>query len=56
MVLLMFLLPFWVLNISVALLSMEGQRALVFNQKYLNLCLEDKWRSYRFLNYMRVSN
>ncbi len=30
------------------LLSMEGQRALRFNQKYLNLCSEDEWRSYGF--------
>ncbi len=31
-------LPFWTLNISVALLSMEGQKALGFHQKYINLC------------------
>ncbi len=35
-------------NISVALLSMEGQRALGFHQKYLNFCSEDEWRSYGF--------
>ncbi len=35
-------------NISVVLLSMEGQRALRFHQKYLNLCSEDEQRSYRF--------
>ncbi len=30
------------------LLSMEGQRALGFHQKYLNLCSEDERRSYGF--------
>ncbi len=35
-------------NISVALLYMEGQRALGFHQKYLNLCFEDEQRSYGF--------
>ncbi len=37
-------------NISVALLSMEGLRALRFHQKYLNLliCSEDDRRSYGF--------
>ncbi len=35
-------------NISVALLSMEGQKALGFHQKYLNLCYEDIRRSYGF--------
>ncbi len=35
-------------NISVVLLSMQGQTALRFHQKYLNLCFEDEWRSYRF--------
>ncbi len=35
-------------NISVVLLSMQGQRALRFNQKYLNLCSEDERRSYGF--------
>ncbi len=34
-------LPFWALNVSVALLSMQGQKALGFHQKYLNLCSED---------------
>ncbi len=33
---------------SVALLSMESQKALGFNQKYLNLGSEDEQRSYRF--------
>ncbi len=36
------LLPFWVLNESVALLSMQGQKALGFHQKYLNLCSKDE--------------
>ncbi len=44
----MFLLPFWALNVSVALLSIQGQKALGFHQKYLNLCSEDEQRSYRF--------
>ncbi len=35
-VLTMSLLPFWALNVSVVLLSMQGQKALRFNQKYLN--------------------
>ncbi len=35
-------------DISVALLSMQGQRALRFNQKHLNLCSEDEQRSYGF--------
>ncbi len=35
-------------NISVVLLSMEGQIALRFNQKYLNLCSEDERSSYGF--------
>ncbi len=47
-ILMMSLLPFWALNISVALLSMQGQKALGFHQKYLNLCSEDEWRSYGF--------
>ncbi len=25
------------------MLSMEGQKALGFHQKYLNLCSEDEW-------------
>ncbi len=44
----MSLLPFWALNVSVALLSMQGQRALGFHQKYLNLCFEDEWSSNMF--------
>ncbi len=35
-------------NIAVALLFMEGQRALRFYQNYLNLCSEDERRSYGF--------
>ncbi len=35
-------------NITDVLLSMEGQRALGFHQKYLNLCSEDERRSYGF--------
>ena len=33
---------------SVALLSMEGQKALIFHQKVLNLCSEDEPKSYGF--------
>jgi len=29
-------------NITVALLSIKGQRALTFHQKYLNFCFEDE--------------
>ncbi len=47
-ILMMSLLPFWALNMSVALLSMQGQKALGFHQKYLNLCSEDEWKPYRF--------
>ncbi len=36
------------LNVSVVLLSMQGQKALGFHQKYLHLCSEDERRSYRF--------
>ncbi len=32
----------------VVLLSMEGQKALGFHLKYLNLCSEDEQRSYGF--------
>ncbi len=38
----MFLLPFWALKVAAALLSMQGQKALRFHQKYLNLCVEDE--------------
>ncbi len=32
----MWLLDFWALNMVVAFLSMQGQKALGFHQKYLN--------------------
>ncbi len=44
----MSLLPFWPLNMVVPLLYMQGQKALRFHQKYLNLCSKDERRSYRF--------
>ncbi len=46
-ILTMSLIPFWALNVSVALRSMQGLKALIVHQKYLNLCSEDK-RSYGF--------
>ncbi len=36
------------LNVVVALLSMQGQKALGFHLKYVNLCFEDEWRSSGF--------
>ncbi len=42
------LIPFWVLNVVVALLSMQGQKALGFHQKYLHLFSEDEWGFYGF--------
>ncbi len=39
--------PFWSLEMSV-LLSMQCRKALVFHQKYLNLCSEDEQRSHGF--------
>ncbi len=42
----MSVLPFWALNVVVALLSMEGQKAIEFHQKYLNLCSKGKRKSY----------
>ncbi len=42
------LIPFWALNVSVVLLSMQGQKALGFHQKYLILCSEDERSSYGF--------
>ncbi len=33
----MSLIPFWALNVSVPLLSVEAQKVFRFNQKYLNL-------------------
>ncbi len=44
----MSLLCFWTLIVLITLLSMEGQKALKFHQKYLNLCSEDEQRFYRF--------
>ncbi len=41
-------LRLWALIVLVSLLSIEGQRALRFHQKYLNLCSEDEQRSYGF--------
>ncbi len=41
-------LPFWTLNVVVPLQSMQGQKALAFHQKYLNLCSGDERRSYGF--------
>ncbi len=35
-------------NITVALLSMQGQKALRFDQKYIIYIYEDEWRSYGF--------
>ncbi len=52
----MSLLPFWALNSVVALLSIEGQKALGFHQTYLNLCSEDELKVLRVWNDMRVSN
>ncbi len=42
------LLHFWALNVVVVLLSMQGQRALGFHQKYLNLCSKHEQKSYGF--------
>ncbi len=42
----MSVLPF--LTVVVTLLYMEGQEALGFHQKYLNLCSKDEGKSYRF--------
>ncbi len=42
------LLHLYALIVVVPLLSMEGQRALGFHQKYLNLCFEHEQRSYGF--------
>ncbi len=47
-ILTMYLLPFWALNVSVALLYMQGQKAPGFHQKCLNLCSKDERSSYRF--------
>ncbi len=44
----MSLLSFWALNVSVTLLSKQGQKPLGVHQKFLNLCSEDERRSYGF--------
>ncbi len=44
----MFLLPFWALKVAAVLLPMQGQKALIFHQKYLNLSVEDERRSCAF--------
>ncbi len=41
-------LPFGALNMVVALLSMQDQKPLGFQQKYLNLYSEYEQRSYGF--------
>ncbi len=46
-ILTMSLLTFWALNVFVTLLSMQGQKALWFYQKCLNLC-SDFWLNYPF--------
>ncbi len=40
----MSLLPIWALKVVVVLLSMQGQKALGFHQKYLHLSSEDEKR------------
>ncbi len=40
--------PFWALKVSVVLLSMQGQKALGFHKKYINLHTEDEQGSYGF--------
>ncbi len=48
---------FWALNTVVTLLSIQGQKALRFHQKYLNLCSKEEWRSHRFgTTWWRVIN
>ncbi len=49
------LLHFCALIMVTTLLSMEGQRALRFHQKYLNLCSEVN-EGLRFGTTLRVSN
>ncbi len=39
---------FCALFLVISLLSMEDQRAVNLNQKYLNLCFEDERRPYGF--------
>jgi len=41
----MSLWTFWSIKVVVALLSMEGQKALRF---HLHWCSEDEWKSYGF--------
>ncbi len=41
-------LTFCALIMVITLLTVEGQRALVFHEKYFNLCSEDERMSYRF--------
>ncbi len=38
------LTTFWALNVVVALLFMQGQKAPGFHKKYLNFCSEDEER------------
>ncbi len=38
-ILMMSLLPFWALNVSVALLSMQGLKALRFHKKNILICV-----------------
>jgi len=40
------ILPFWALKVVIMLPSIEGQKALGFNQKYLTLCSGDEQRSW----------
>ncbi len=47
---------FWTLIVVIFLLSIEGQRALRFNQNHLNLCSEDVRRSYGFRTWGWVNN
>ncbi len=45
----MSLLTFWATNVSVVLLSIQGQKALGFHQKYCNMCSKkEEWRSNGF--------
>ncbi len=37
-----------------ALALLKDQKALRFHQKYINLCSEDEWRSYRYLAEMQL--
>ncbi len=44
------------MNVVVLLLSMQGQKALGFHQKYLNLCSEDERRVLQVWNDVKGSN